>query len=103
MIRTHPQTPQWEQKVSKQELQKQRQEESPEARTKRRREQAQDKLRCLRPLAYYEHGWLGDNPEQEAWLKENLEPAAWSWYERLKAEEQNAPPAEWVGPKVSWE
>lgn len=61
-------------------------EETPEERTKRRREQIQSKLRYLEYLYSFEFQWLADEPEQEAWLKENVEPKAWSWYQRIKAQ-----------------
>lgn len=61
-------------------------EETPDAREKRRRELLQGKLRRLDFLYSFEHKWLKDEPEQEVWLKENVEPRAWSWYQTIKAE-----------------
>lgn len=91
MIRTRQPKPQGSEthglsKAEKEELKKKRMQETPEARAKRRRELLQAKLRRLDYLFLYEHDWLAEEPAQEAWLKENLEPRAWSWYQSLKVE-----------------
>ncbi|KAG8166814.1 hypothetical protein KVR01_002503 [Diaporthe batatas] len=72
--------------MSKEELKRHRMKETPEERTKRRRELEQAKLRRLDYLYDHELQWLSDEPEHEAWLQANVEPRAWSWYQRLKAE-----------------
>lgn len=71
--------------MTREEILRQRKEETPEARDARRRDLVRDKLRRMQCLYLHEHRWLDENPDQVVWLKDNMEAGAWSWYEKIKA------------------
>lgn len=77
--------------MTKEELTSQRTEITPETRQQRRRELIRSRVRCQEYLFREAYDWLAKNPEQEVWLKDNIEPGAWKWYEKIKSKWYGGP------------